>query len=80
MSNGGKRLKELLKKHGYTVEYVAGGIGITSRAIRGWKDTAPLDRLFEISDLTHIPVIDLVECFRPAPGAIDPNQSGGDEN
>jgi transcriptional regulator with XRE-family HTH domain len=78
MSNGGKRLNELIKQRGFKLEAVADAIHISSRAMRNWTSTAPIDKLFGISDFTGIPIVDIVECFRPdrsdpATGPIDNN-------
>jgi transcriptional regulator with XRE-family HTH domain len=74
MSNGGKRLRELLKEKGFVLETVADAIGISSRAMRDWTTTAPIDKLFGISDFTGIPIIEVIECFRPnrSPQTQDP--------
>jgi transcriptional regulator with XRE-family HTH domain len=65
MSNGGKRLRELLKAKGFVLETVANAIGISSRAMRDWTTTAPIDKLFGIADFTGIPFMEIAECFRP---------------
>jgi transcriptional regulator with XRE-family HTH domain len=81
MSNGGQRLKELLKERGFVLETVADAIGISSRAMRSWTNTAPIDKLIRLSDFTGIPLIDVVESFRP--DRDEPTQSdrtGGESN
>ncbi len=80
MNDGGKRLKELLRKEGRTVEWVAERISVNPQTITRWKNNAPVGKLWEIHYLTGIPFIELAECFRPAPGTIEPDPSGGDEN
>jgi transcriptional regulator with XRE-family HTH domain len=81
MSNGGQRLKELLKERGFVLETVADAIGISSRAMRSWTNTAPIDKLIRLSDFTGIPLIDVVESFRPdRDDPIEADRAGGDSN
>ncbi len=76
MSNGGQRLKELLKERGFVLETVADAIGISSRAMRSWTNTAPIDKLIRLSDFTGIPITDVIDCFRADadPTDTDPTQ------
>jgi hypothetical protein len=50
-----------------------------------WIDTAPIDKLFRLSDFTGIPILEVIECFRPHDDPIDIDQAqidrtGGDRN
>jgi transcriptional regulator with XRE-family HTH domain len=65
MSNGGKRLNELIKKRGFRLGAVAEAIGVSKNTINRWEGNAPIEKLFLISDFTHIPIIEIIECFRP---------------
>jgi transcriptional regulator with XRE-family HTH domain len=81
MSNGGQRLKELLKERGFVLETVADAIGISSRAMRSWTNTAPIDKLIRLSDFTGIPLIEVVESFRPDRDELIPDdRTGGQDN
>jgi transcriptional regulator with XRE-family HTH domain len=65
MSNGGKRLNELIKKRGFRLGAVAEAIDVDPSTISRWTDNAPIGKLFLISNFTGIPIIDVIECFRP---------------
>ena len=65
MSNGGKRLNELIRKRGFRLRAVAEAIGVGKNAISGWGENAPIGKLIRISDFTHIPLEDIIDCFRP---------------
>lgn len=80
MSNGGKQLRKLLKERGFNVSAVIKALDIKQSTFYGWEDNAPIRELLRISDFTHIPITDIADCYRPAPGAIDPDPAGGDEN
>jgi predicted transcriptional regulator len=81
MSNGGKRLNELIRKRGFRLGAVAEAIGISSRAMQNWTNTAPIDKLFKISRFTGIPITEVIECFNPDPSqAIQDDRTGGEEN
>lgn len=83
MSNGGKRLKELIKSRGYRLGAVAEAIGVAPHTMTRWTDNAPIGKLIMVSDFTHIPILEIIDCFRSTPNPIDtdPNQldqRGGD--
>lgn len=81
MSNGGKRLNELIRKRGFRIGAVAEAIGISSRAMQNWTTTAPIDKLFRISDFTGIDIYEVIECFRPDPSPPTPtDRTGGEAN
>jgi transcriptional regulator with XRE-family HTH domain len=85
MSNGGKRLKDLIKKRGFVLKTVAEAIDVNPYTMARWTDTAPIDKLIKLSDFTGIPLIDVVESFRPPRDPIDTDPSqidrtGGDRN
>jgi transcriptional regulator with XRE-family HTH domain len=65
MSNGGKRLKELIKKHGFLLGAVAEAIGVQTRTISGWTNNAPIGKLIELSKFTRIPIVEIIDCFDP---------------
>jgi transcriptional regulator with XRE-family HTH domain len=65
MSNGGKRLNELIRKRGFRLGAVAEAIGVGKNTISGWTDNAPIGKLFLISNFTGIPILDVIECFNP---------------
>ena len=64
MSNGGKRLNELIKKKGFRLGAVAEAIDVDSRTMRRWTDNAPIGKLIKLSDFTGIPIADVIDCFR----------------
>jgi transcriptional regulator with XRE-family HTH domain len=78
MSNGGKKLRELINQRRFTIEEVATAIGVTSRTMRNWTTTAPIDKLYAIAEYIDVPFIQVAEFFRPdrseqASDAIDQN-------
>ncbi len=77
MSNGGKRLKELIQKRGFKLNAVAEAIGVRTFTMSRWKDTAPIDKLFGISKFTGIPFEEIADCFNPDR---DRDEPGADEN
>jgi transcriptional regulator with XRE-family HTH domain len=85
VSNGGKRLKELIKKRGFVLKAVAEAIDVAPQTMTRWTNNAPIGKLIELSDFTGIPLIEVVESFRPDRESIDTNpdqsdRTGGDEN
>jgi transcriptional regulator with XRE-family HTH domain len=80
MSNGGKRLNELIKKRGFRLGAVAEAIGVSKNTISRWDDNAPIGKLFRISDFTGIPFADIAECFRPDRDQLIPDDRIGGEN
>jgi predicted transcriptional regulator len=78
MSNGGKRLKELIKKHGFLLGAVAEAIGVQTRTISGWTDNAPIGKLIELSKFTRIPIVEIIDCFDP--DRTEPTQEPLDQN
>ena len=71
MSNGGKRLKDLIRQRGFKLGAVADAIGVHQNTMTNWIDTAPIDKLFRLSDFTGIPILEVIECFRPQPDPTD---------
>jgi predicted transcriptional regulator len=65
MSNGGKRLNELIKKRGFRLGAVAEAIDVDSRTMRRWTDNAPIGKLIKLANFTGIPIADVIDCFRP---------------
>lgn len=65
MTNGGKRLNELIKQKGFRLGAVAQAIDVDSRTMRRWTDNAPIGKLIKLSDFTGIPIADVIDCFRP---------------
>ena len=65
MSNGGKDLKELLKRNGRTVEWVAQGIDVSPQTITRWTDNAPIGKLYAIAKYAQIDIHEIIECFNP---------------
>jgi transcriptional regulator with XRE-family HTH domain len=85
MSNGGKRLRELLMEKRWDIAAIAVAIGVGRSTIYTWKDTAPIDKLYAIAKFTDIPFRDIAECFNPDRELIDIDQAqidriGGDQN
>jgi predicted transcriptional regulator len=85
MINGGKHLNELLKERGFKLGAVAKAIGVNRVTIGAWTDNAPIGKLIRLSDFTGIPILDVIDCFRPDRESIDTNpdqidRTGGDEN
>ncbi|WP_373547965.1 hypothetical protein [Chamaesiphon sp.] len=74
MSNGGKQLRELIRERGFKLVAVAKAIEVSYETMRTWTHTAPIDKLFRISNFTGIPFDDIADCFRP-----DPNSQGQTE-
>ncbi len=74
MTTGGKRLNELIKKRGFRLGAVAEAIGVSKNTINRWDENAPIGKLFGISDFTGIPILEVIECFRPtrSPQTHDP--------
>jgi transcriptional regulator with XRE-family HTH domain len=65
MSNGGKRLRELIKRQRYRVPEVAEAIGVGESTIYTWKDTAPIDKLYAIAKFIGVPFLEVAECYNP---------------
>jgi predicted transcriptional regulator len=81
MTNGGKRLRELLKEHGFIFSAVADAIGVPRATMYRWTNTAPIDKLIKLSEFTHIPMMEIIDCFRPDPSqATQDDRTGGEEN
>jgi transcriptional regulator with XRE-family HTH domain len=80
MSNGGKRLKELLKKHGRTVEWVAEAINVNPQTITRWTDNAPIGKLYAIARHAQIDIHEIIECFNPDRDEPIPADRMEDEN
>jgi transposase-like protein len=67
MSNGGKRLNELIRRRGFRLAAVASAIGVNPNTMTRWTDNAPIGKLFGISEFTSIPITEVIECFKPEP-------------
>jgi predicted transcriptional regulator len=81
MSNGGKRLKELIIKRGFRLNAVAEAIGVKPFTMSRWTNTAPIDKLIKLSDFTGIPLMEIIDCFRPDPSQATPtDRTGGEDN
>ncbi len=81
MTNGGKRLRELLKEHGFIFSAVADAIGVPRATMYRWTDTAPIDKLIRLSEFTRIPLMKVIECFITDPDKLPPSDlSGGEAN
>jgi transcriptional regulator with XRE-family HTH domain len=65
MSNGGTRLRELLKEERFDVVDVARAIGVRSSTIYRWTDTAPIDKLYAIAKYTKISFDRIANCYNP---------------
>jgi hypothetical protein len=88
MSNGGKRLKELIRKRGFRIGAVAEAIDVAPSTMDRWTDNAPIGKLIKLSRFTGIPILEVISCFdtedesastppeihgRVPSGAIDPS-------
>jgi hypothetical protein len=81
MSNGGKRLNDLIKKYGFRLGAVAEAIGVQTRTMGNWDRNAPIGKLMDLCDFTHIPIEEVIECFRPDRTQADPeDRTGGEAN
>jgi hypothetical protein len=60
MSNGGRRLKELIVKRGFRLSAVAKAIDVQPHTITNWTDNAPISKLANISEFTGIPLMDVI--------------------
>ena len=81
MSNGGKRLNELIRKRGFRLGAVADAIGVSKNTINRCAGNAPIEKLIRISDFCDIPITEIIDCFRPdrESPTID-NAPGGETN
>jgi transcriptional regulator with XRE-family HTH domain len=77
MSNGGKRLNELIRRRGFRLAAVASAIDVDRQTISRWTDNAPIGKLFGISEFTSIPITEVIECFKPEPN-LGENAQGKD--
>jgi predicted transcriptional regulator len=85
VSNGGKRLNELIRKHGFRINAVSEAIGVNRTTMRKWDRGAPIGKLVELSNFTRIPLMEVIDCLvtEDDPIDTDPNQidrTGGDSN
>jgi predicted transcriptional regulator len=96
MSNGGKRLNELIRKRGFRLGAVADAIGVNQNTMTRWTDNAPIGKLVKISRFTGIDIVDVINCLvidddridrsnsdpiaSTSPDATDPTKSGGEAN
>ena len=63
MSNGGKRLNELIRKRGFRISAVADAIGINRVTIGAWTDNAPIGKLVKLSKFTGISIDEIIDCL-----------------
>jgi transcriptional regulator with XRE-family HTH domain len=63
MSNGGKRLKELIRKRGFRLGAVAEAIDVAPSTMDRWTDNAPIGKLIKLSRFTGIPILEVIGCF-----------------
>ena len=61
MSNGGRRLKELIVRRGFRLSAVAKAIDVRPHTITNWTDNAPIGKLVKISEFTGIPLMDVID-------------------
>jgi predicted transcriptional regulator len=85
MSNGGKRLNELIRKHGFRINAVSEAIGVNRTTMRKWDRSAPIGKLVDLSNFTHIPLMDVINCLVAEDHPIDtdpaqPDRTGGENN
>jgi transcriptional regulator with XRE-family HTH domain len=81
MSNGGKRLRDLLARYRWDITDIAIAIGVGRSTIYTWTSTAPIDKLYAIAKFTKIPFADIAECFNPDLNQPDPTDlTGGESN
>jgi hypothetical protein len=78
MSNGGRRLKELIIKRGFRLSAVAKAIDVQPHTITNWTDNAPIGKLVKISEFTGIPLMDVIDSVMidrsdPASDQLDQN-------
>lgn len=78
MTNGGTRLRELLKKHRYTFTDVVEAVGVPRATAYRWANSFPIDKLYAIAEYTQIDIHEIIECFNPnqstpTPETIDEN-------
>ncbi len=74
MSNGGKRLKELIKNRGFRLGAVTDAIGVDPSTLGKWTDNAPIGKLVKLSEFTGIPLMDVIRSLVGDSPAIDPTQ------
>ena len=63
MSNGGKRLNELIRRRGFRLAAVASAIDVDRQTISRWTDNAPIGKLIKLSRFTGIPILEVIGCF-----------------
>jgi transcriptional regulator with XRE-family HTH domain len=63
MSNGGKRLNELIRQRGFRLGAVAEAIGVNPNTMTRWTDNAPIGKLIKLSRFTGIPILEVISCF-----------------
>jgi transcriptional regulator with XRE-family HTH domain len=80
MSNGGRRLRELIKRQRYKVPEVADAIGVGESTIYTWKDTAPIDKIYAIAKFIGVPFMEVAECYNPDRNELIPDDRTGGEN
>jgi hypothetical protein len=63
MSNGGKRLKELIRQRGFRLGAVTEAIDVAPSTMDRWTDNAPIGKLVKLSKFTGIPLMDVINCL-----------------
>jgi transcriptional regulator with XRE-family HTH domain len=63
MGNGGKRLKDLIRKRGFILKAVAEAIDVEPQTMTRWTDNAPIGKLIKLSKFTGIPILEVISCF-----------------
>lgn len=63
MSNGGKRLKELIRQRGFRLGAVTEAIEVAPSTMDRWTDNAPIGKLVKLSKFTGIPLMDVINCL-----------------
>jgi transcriptional regulator with XRE-family HTH domain len=63
MDNGGKRLKDLIRKRGFILKAVAEAIDVDPQTMTRWTDNAPIGKLIKLSRFTGIPILEVIGCF-----------------
>jgi transcriptional regulator with XRE-family HTH domain len=80
MSNGGKRLRELLMQERFDISDVALAIGVGRSTIYTWTTTAPIDKLYAIAKYTKISFDRIADCYNPDRDELIPADRTGGEN
>ena len=66
-------IRQLLKDKGFRVRAVSDALGLNKSTMGRWIETAPIDKLIEISDFTKISMNEIVDCYRVHSDPADPD-------